>query len=98
VSPVESTRDGVSIRLHIQPRAARTELAGLFGDALKVRLKSPPVDGAANEELVRFLAETLRVPRRGVELVSGHSGRRKTVHVAGMTADDAAKRLGLAGD
>ena len=98
MNPVETTRDGVRIRLHIQPRAARTELAGVFGDALKVRLKSPPVDGAANDELVRFLAETLGVPRTGVELVSGHSGRRKTVRVAGMTVTDAGKRLGLAGD
>lgn len=98
MNPVETTRDGVTIRLHIQPRAARTELAGVFGDALKIRLKSPPVDGAANDELVGFLAETLRVPRRVVGLVSGHAGRRKTVHVAGMTAADAGKRLGLAGD
>jgi uncharacterized protein len=96
VNPVETTRDGVRIQLHIQPRAARTELAGAFGDALKVRLKSPPVDGAANEELVRFLAERLGVPRSSVALVAGHSGRRKTVRVAGVSAEDAARRLGLA--
>lgn len=95
---VESSSGGVRIQLHIQPRAARTELAGVFGDALKVRLKSPPVDGEANHELVDFLAKTLRVPRKSVELVSGHSGRRKTVRVAGVTAKDAERLLGLATD
>jgi hypothetical protein len=98
VNPVEGTRDGVRIHLHIQPRAARTGLAGRFGDALKVRLKSPPVDGAANEELLRFLAETLRIPKNRVELVAGHSSRRKTVRVEGLHADEASRLLGLATD
>ena len=96
MSPVESTGDGVRIQLHIQPRASRSELAGVFGDALKIRLKSPPVDGAANDELVRFLAEALEVPRSRIELVTGHTGRRKTVRVAGIDVEDAGRRLGLA--
>ena len=96
MSPVESTVEGVRIRLHVQPRAARSALAGIFGDALKVRLQSPPVDGAANEELVRFLAETLNLPKSRVELVSGHASRRKTVRVAGISRKDAEDRLGLA--
>jgi uncharacterized protein len=96
VSPVESATDGIRIRLHIQPRAARTELAGAFGDALRIRLKSPPVDGAANDELIRFLAEALEVPRSRVDLVAGHAARRKTVRVTGIGADLAARRLGLA--
>jgi uncharacterized protein (TIGR00251 family) len=98
VNAVQATRDGVRIRLHIQPRAARTELAGALGDALKVRVKSPPVDGAANQELLRFLAETLEVARDRVDLVGGHTGRKKTVRVTGITAPDAARRLGLATD
>lgn len=96
MKPVETTRDGVRIRLHVQPRAARTELAGRFGDAIKVRLSSPPVDGVANQELVDFLAEALSVPRISVELVAGHASRRKTVRVKGMSAADVEKRLGLA--
>lgn len=98
MNPLEDTRDGVRITLHIQPRATRTELAGVFGDAVKVRLRSPPVDGAANEELVHFLAEKLGVSRNRVELVAGHSGRRKTIRIEGVSADDAAKLLGLARD
>ncbi|HEU5217501.1 MAG TPA: DUF167 domain-containing protein [Gemmatimonadales bacterium] len=96
MNPVETTSDGIRIQLHIQPRASRTELAGRFGEALKVRLKSPPVDGAANQELVRFIAEVLRVPRARVELLAGHTGRRKTVRVTGIGAKDAERRLGLA--
>jgi hypothetical protein len=98
VNPLDATRDGVRIQLHIQPRATRTEVAGTFGDCLKVRLKSPPVDGAANAELVRFLAERLGVARVDVELVAGHSGRRKTVRVRGVTLGEAETRLGLATD
>jgi hypothetical protein len=80
----------------VQPRAARTELAGRHGDALKIRLASPPVDGAANDELLRFLAETLEVTARSVVLLSGQSSRRKVVAVQGVTGPDAERRLGLA--
>jgi uncharacterized protein (TIGR00251 family) len=85
----------VSARLvvHVQPRAKRSEVAGRHGDAIKVRLQAPPVDGAANEELVRFLAETLGVPRRAVTIVTGLTSRRKTVEIEGLGAEDLAARL-----
>jgi uncharacterized protein len=98
MSPVAPVRGGVQLRLQVQPRAARSELAGLHGDALKVRLKSPPVGGAANEELVRFLAAALGVPASSVTVVAGHSGRRKTVRVVGIGAVEAGRLLGLATD
>lgn len=79
--------------LHVQPRARRTETAGRHGDAIKVRLAAPPVDGAANEELVRFLAERLGVPRAAVRVVSGLAARRKVVEVDGMASADAEGRL-----
>jgi uncharacterized protein len=87
MKPVEPVEGGVRITLHIQPRASVTELAGRHGDAIKLRIKSPPVDGAANQELLRFLAGALSVPLAQVELVSGHTGRRKTVRVAGLSVD-----------
>ena len=95
MNPVVPSLGGVRLQLHIQPRAARTEFAGRFGDALKVRIKSPPVDGSANDELVRFLAECLDVPRARVELVAGHRGRQKTVRVLGVTVPEVERRLGL---
>ena len=80
--------------LHVQPRASATEIAGRHGDAVKVRLAAPPVDGAANEELVRFLAERLGVSRRAIHLAAGRTGRRKIVDVDGLSDDEAARRLG----
>jgi uncharacterized protein (TIGR00251 family) len=75
-------RDGVTIQLHVQPGAKRTEVAGLYGDCLKLRLASPPVDGKANECLIEFLAERLGVKRAQVTITRGLSSRRKNVFVA----------------
>jgi hypothetical protein len=98
VSPIEATEGGVRLRLTIQPRASRTEVAGLHGALLRVRLSAPPVDGAANEELVRFLAKVLGVPTRMVEVTAGHASRQKTVTVAGLDPAAAARALGLSPD
>lgn len=82
-----ATARGVRLTLHIQPRAGRTGVAGRYGDALKLRLAAPPVDGAANEALVRFLAERLDVPRARITLVGGATSRRKVVEVEGVVAE-----------
>jgi hypothetical protein len=81
--------------VRVQPRASRTELAGRHGDALKVRLAAPPVDGAANEALVRFLAERLDVSRSAVWLEAGAAGRTKIVAVTGIGIAVAMRRLEL---
>ena len=91
--PISLTPTGIRLSLHIQPRASRTELAGLHGGALKVRLAAPPVDGAANAELCGFLAELLGVPRTAVVIRQGEGGRRKVVDVAGVTREAAARLL-----
>lgn len=85
--------DGVEILLHVQPRASRTCFQGEHGGRLKVSLAAPPVDGAANEALVRFLADVLGVPRRQVEIVSGASGRQKRARIRGIDAARAEARL-----
>jgi uncharacterized protein (TIGR00251 family) len=85
--------DGTRLSLRVQPRASRSEVAGRHGEALKVRLAAPPVDGAANDALVRFLAEALQVPRTAVTLVAGAAGRSKVVQVAGLAPADVARRL-----
>ena len=71
--------------LHVQPGAKRTEAAGRHGERLKIRLAAPPVEGAANDELVRFVAEAFGVPKRNVEIVSGATSRQKRVRVEGAT-------------
>jgi uncharacterized protein len=88
---------GIELSLHIQPRAGRTEVAGPHGDALKIRLAAPPVDGEANDELVRFLARTLGVSKGVVTIVSGETGRRKRVRVLGVDRVAAMKRLKVEG-
>ena len=82
------TRDGVLITICVIPRAAKPGIAGRRDGALLVRLASPPVDGAANEELVEVLAHALHVPRRSVVIVSGERARTKTVRILGRTVGD----------
>jgi hypothetical protein len=77
--------DALVLDLHVQPGAKRTEAAGRHGDRMKIRLAAPPVDGAANDELVRFVAEAFGVPKRNVEIVSGATSRQKRVRVTGAT-------------
>ena len=77
---------GMRLTVHVQPRAKRSEVVGKHGDALKVRVAAPPVDGAANEELVRFLARELGLPAASVRVSSGATGRRKIVEIDGLSA------------
>ena len=81
-----ATREGVVLTVHAAPRAARSELAGEHGDALRIRLQAPPADGKANAALVAFLAAALDIPARQVELLSGTAGRRKRVLLRGVSA------------
>ena len=81
----EETRDGtfaLTLRVHAQPGAKRTEVVGEHGDALKIRLAAPAVDGKANAELLRYLAEQFGVSRSRVTLVRGDTGREKLVRVS----------------
>lgn len=85
------------LTLHIQPGAKKTEVTGLHGDALKIRLSAPPVDGKANEALLRFVADTLDLPKSVVTLKSGQTSRRKVVEVSPADARNLEARLkGLA--
>ena len=92
-SPVEPHRDGTTIDLYVQPRAARSEIIGLHDAALRLRITAPPVDGAANAEVIAFLAKELGVSKTRVELISGHRGRRKRFLVHGMQAEDVRAKL-----
>lgn len=73
----------ITLRLHVQPGAKKTEVAGLYGDCLKVRLAAPPVDGKANDCLLRALSGWFAVPLRQVSLKSGETSRRKVVEIDG---------------
>lgn len=73
------TEQGIRLTLHIQPGAKQTRIVGLYGEALKISLAAPPVDGKANQALLRFLAEELAIPMRSLCLSSGETSRRKVV-------------------
>jgi hypothetical protein len=79
--------------VHVVPRSAASAVAGRHGDAVKIRLAAPPVDGAANDELVRFLAERLAVPRGAIAIAAGRSSRRKSVTITGMETTEALRLL-----
>lgn len=86
--------DALIVSVYAQPGARRTEIQGLHDGALKIRVAAPPMDGRANEELVRFLAEMLRVPVRDVRLISGEKSRSKRFLVECGDADSLSVLLG----
>ena len=77
----------ITLTLHIQPGAKRTEVSGLHGDALKIRLAAPPIEGRANEALLKFIAESFGVPLRQVELKQGGQSRHKVVAITGSKVE-----------
>ncbi len=86
--------DGIiTLTLHIQPGAKKTEVAGLYGDALKIRLAAPPVDGKANAALIGFVADRLGVAKSAVSLKSGQTSRRKVLEVLAVSAGDVQRLL-----
>ncbi len=79
--------DVLTLTLHVQPGAKRSEMAGLHGEALKIRLAAPPVEGRANEALLKFIAESFGVPLRQVELKQGGQSRHKVVAITGSNME-----------
>jgi uncharacterized protein (TIGR00251 family) len=79
--------DVITLTLHIQPGAKRTDVAGLHGEALKIRLAAPPIEGRANDALLKFIAESFGVPVRQVELKQGGQSRHKVVAVTGSKVE-----------
>lgn len=79
--------DIITLALHVQPGAKQSAIAGLHGDALKIRLAAPPIEGRANEALLRFIADLFDVPLRQVELKHGGQSRHKVVAVTGSRVD-----------
>ncbi len=83
----KDTNGAVTFAVRVVPRASKNEIAGFAGDAIKVRLNAPPVEGRANDALVNFLAETLNVSRAQIEIVRGETSRTKSVRVRGIRAE-----------
>lgn len=81
---IRELADGILLRLHLQPRASRTEICGVQGEELKVRVTSPPVDDAANRLCTEFFAGIMRVAKSKVAITSGHRSRHKTISISGI--------------
>ncbi len=90
---ITETAEGVTLAVHVTPRASRNEIAGVVGGALKVRLTAPPVEGAANTALLAFLAAQLGLRRGQVTLAKGQSAHHKLVRILGLSAQEVERRL-----
>jgi len=90
---ISQSDNGVIITVHAVPRAAKDAVQGLHGNALKIRLHAPPVDGKANETLISFLSKMLNVPKSNIKLQSGVNQRRKIVAISGVSVPETIKYL-----
>jgi len=91
---IRNSPTGVSLAVKVHPRAKKNAITGKVGDALKVALTAPPVDGKANDACIEFFAKLLNVPRSSVTIAAGQTSRNKVIRVAGLTAQQVRERLG----
>jgi uncharacterized protein (TIGR00251 family) len=95
VIPIQESNGRVTFAVKVHPRGKKNAITGEVGDALKVSLTAPPIDGKANEACIEFFAKLLKVPRSSVTIASGQSSRKKVIRVAGVAAEEVRKRLGM---
>ncbi|MBI3478078.1 MAG: YggU family protein [Acidobacteria bacterium] len=90
-----STHDGVTFAVKVHPRAKKNAITGQVGEALKVSLTAPPVDGKANDACIDFFAKLLKVPRSSVTIAAGQTSRNKVIRVVGLTAQQVRECIGV---
>lgn len=76
---VQENPNGITLKVFIQPRASKNMIAGIYGDALKIKLTAPPVDGAANKMCIKYLSKCFKLPKSSIEIISGQNSRTKLV-------------------
>ena len=91
--PIKESASGVTFAVKIHPRAKKSALTGEVGDALKLSLTTPPVDGRANEACIEFFANLLKVARSSISIAAGHTSRNKVIRVVGLSATEVERRL-----
>jgi len=84
--PYNKTKDGIRIEIKVEPRGSKKAIAGVLGNSLKVKLTAPPVEGAANEQLIELLADAFGVKKSAVRIVRGQSSKNKLVEIAGLSS------------
>jgi uncharacterized protein len=90
---MNETPHGVELRVRAVPRASKNEIQGVHDGALKIRLTTPPVDGKANQALIRFLSKTLKLPASQIEFLRGETSRHKTLRISGISTTKLRARL-----
>ncbi len=92
---ISRNSSSVTFVVKVHPRAKKNAITGELGDALKVSLTAPPIEGRANDACIEFFANLLKVPRSSVTIASGQKGRRKVIRVSGLSAEEVRKRIGM---
>ena len=92
---IHASPAGVTFAVRVHRRAKKNAITGELGDALKVSLTTPPIDGKANEACIAFFAKLLAVPRSSVTIASGQTSRQKVIRVTGLSAEEVRKRIGI---
>jgi uncharacterized protein (TIGR00251 family) len=95
VIPIHESSGAVSFAVKVHPRAKKNAITGEIGNALKLSLTSPPVEGRANEACIEFFAKLLKVPHSSVTIASGQASRQKVIRVSRLSAEEVRKRLGM---
>ena len=86
--PIKETKDAVIFNIRVVPRSSRCELVEIQEDALKIKITAPPVEGKANEECIKFIADKLGISKSRVAIIAGHKSKRKTIAVSGLKSRD----------
>jgi len=84
----KENKNTLTLNIYVVPRSSKSEIIGIYNDYLKIKLKSPPVDNAANEELIRFLADKLKTSKSKIEILKGHNQKKKVILITGCRLND----------
>jgi uncharacterized protein (TIGR00251 family) len=82
--PFKKSKKGITVKIKVEPRSSRKGISGVLGDTLKVKVNSPPVGGAANEELIDILSEEFRIRKSSIKIIRGHSSKEKVLEIEGV--------------
>jgi uncharacterized protein len=93
--PIQDTPAGASFAVKVHPRARKNAITGEIGDALKVSLTAPPIEGRANEACIEFFANVLKVPRSSISIAAGQNSRNKVIRVSGLTSEQVRRRIDI---
>jgi len=86
-------QQGVCIALHVQPRASRTKIIGLYGDALKIAIQAPPVDGAANEAICEYFSNLFHCAKKNISILNGEGSRKKSIYIDSVSIEQAKQQI-----